>query len=199
MIPVQKRQKWLRDMQVLLDDPAIQKLLAQSPQSELEREIYRRLRDAASPPPQLGKKGSLSLPKVAHFLAWLAFCETEQLAWVRDAGLRWLGIGRVAKKAGRPPGRKKSASYLDYLRVAETLINEDRIWARKLDLRSRHPDWQKRLRRELKRDGWTDETVDFVLTARTSRSLAIYMVSRHFDVSYDAVDKGVQRARSAQE
>ena len=81
-LPVQKKQKWLRDSQVLLDNPAIQKLLAQSPQSELEWEIYRRLRNAASPPAQLETEGSLTLPKVAEFLAWLAFCETEQLAWV---------------------------------------------------------------------------------------------------------------------
>jgi hypothetical protein len=154
---------------------------------------------AAKTPLQSATDGSLDLVKVAQFLAWLACCDTDRLAWVRGAGLRLLGIERVGRKVGRRRGREKSASYLFYLRVARDVIKTDGIWSKRLELEARYPyDWKRRLRREIKKNGWDDETVTYLLTARTPRSLAIYMVSRHFDVTYDAVERGVQRAQSVE-
>jgi hypothetical protein len=185
--PKHEQEEEMREAESWVHDPYLRKQVLNSKLFRLAREIDDKL--------HLGSGSEVNPSKIGQFLAWIASCDPKDLPWAVSLGLHWLGVDRITRKPGRPKGRKTPNKYLLFVSEAQQIIEERGLWVKKKQMRQQYrSDWQKKLRRDLKQDGWPDEIATWLSAARTPRSLAIYMVSGHLGVSYDAVVKGIQRA-----
>jgi hypothetical protein len=158
----------MREAESWLHDPYFRKQVLNSKLSLLAREIDDKL--------HLGSGSDVNPSKVGQFLAWIASCDPKDLPWAVSLGLHWLGIDRITRKPGRPKGRKTPNKYLLSMSDAQQIIEQRGLWVKREQMRSQYPsDWPKRLRRDLKKDRWTDEIATWLCTAKTRRSLAIYI------------------------
>jgi hypothetical protein len=166
------------------------------PALSLSRDLYKRLLNGAKNE-ILGRSlaPSLNLEGIANFLTDISATNAEKLPGLVKCRLKELGIPQLGGKLGHPSGRKQDRRYLVYVEEVEKRVGKLGLFeAKKAAMREkRHTQFAARL----KRDGWPDYMINLLLTAKSSRSFAVYVTAYEFDVAFDTVDKGCRRAKRA--
>lgn len=177
-----------------LDDPGIRQLIVQTPQSALSTGLAEKLlMGAANLLARTEFEDVLEPIKVAGFLAWVASSAPEDLQWVVERGLKWLGVQRTRKRRGRPRGAKKDSEYYFAFIARLRIIESAGIWKQKQELRRQRPgEWDRVLRGQLKGIASPD-VLDRLIQAHSLRSLAIWLVTDQFGAEYDTVQRSIRR------
>jgi len=176
-------------------DPRFTQFWSRSEQGKLAADVLARLlKGAVKTPLSQDVKDSLTLARVADFLAMLACCEEEgDLPWAVKEGLKWLAIERRSKKRGRPKGRKSNYEYFLDFTARSLVVERAGVWALRESLKAEQPHrWRERLRDQLQQAKWPKQEIDAVILAKTLRSLAIQLTAYEFGVEYDTVQKAIR-------
>lgn len=182
---------WVRS---LLQDPAMQKLLRDSPLMVKGQEIAVRLSLGVQEMLGSGQTGdSLHPLKVGMFLALISDPPTDDLAWYVRTGLENLGIKRSSRQ-GRPKGRKSETEHFISFKVSESLIEQTQLWNKKQQFMQESPSkGDTHLRNVLRTDGWSPEVIGLTVACHSPRSLALHMAALECMVEYDTIRRSVQR------
>lgn len=146
--------------------------------------ILDRLRSDANNNPRARDSKPISLERVAEFLAAVSMNERADLAKTVKSGLRDLGITYQ-----RPRNRKAETLYSECVDLLAKVVEHTGVFAKKSEIREKFgTKWRFEFRRLLGREGWPEECSDWLTSPKaTPRTLAIYIASEIFGLSYDRI------------